>query len=200
VDTKLVKSAKLQMLISKFEEIKMLEDEIFGEFYTKISDLRNTMVSLGKTISDVILIHKIIRSLLERFRIKVTIIEESKDLEEMKIEELVGSLQTYEYSLPPIKKAKTIALKASKKKARVSSEEDSDNEEDAMAMLAKNFGRLMKNGKFKKKFTERLKKVPRESEPEEAKKDPTFPRCFECSGFGHIRANCGNLKQGKGKA
>jgi len=29
--TKLVKSAKLQILISKFEEIKMLEDEIFGE-------------------------------------------------------------------------------------------------------------------------------------------------------------------------
>jgi hypothetical protein len=30
--TKLVKSAKIQMLISKFEEIKMLEDETFGEF------------------------------------------------------------------------------------------------------------------------------------------------------------------------
>jgi hypothetical protein len=28
--TKLVKSAKLQMLISKFEEIKMLEEETFG--------------------------------------------------------------------------------------------------------------------------------------------------------------------------
>jgi len=41
----------------------------------------------------------------------VTTIEESKDLEEMKIEELVGSLQTYEYSLPPVKKAKTIASK-----------------------------------------------------------------------------------------
>jgi hypothetical protein len=37
--TKLVKSAKLQMLISKFEEIKMLEEETFREFYTKISDL-----------------------------------------------------------------------------------------------------------------------------------------------------------------
>jgi hypothetical protein len=44
----------------------------------------------------------------------VTTIEESKDLEEMKIEELVGSLQTYEYSLPPVRKVKTIALKASK--------------------------------------------------------------------------------------
>jgi len=188
-------------LISRFEEIKMLEEETFGEFYTKISDLRNLMVSLRKTILDVKLIRKILKYLPERFIIKVTTIEESKDLDEMKIEELVGSLQTYEYSLPPVKKAKTIAHKASKKKARVSSEEDSDNEKDAVAMLAKNFGRLMKNEKFKKKFTERLKKTPRESEPEEAKKkDPRGPKCFECSSFGHIRADCGNLRQAKGKA
>jgi hypothetical protein len=119
----------------------------------------------------------------------------------MKIEELVGSFQTYEYSLPPIKKAKTITLKASKKKASVSSEEDSDNEEeDAVAMLAKNFERLMKNEKFKMKFIERLKKAPKETEPEEAEKDPRGSRWFDCSGFRHIRANCGNLKQAKGKA
>jgi hypothetical protein len=67
-----------------------------------------------------------------------------------------------------------------------------------VAMLAKNFTRLLKNDKFKKKFSERLKKAPKESEPEESeKKHPRGPRCFECSGFGHIRANCGNLKQGK---
>jgi hypothetical protein len=61
--TKLVKSAKLQMLISRFEEIKMMEDETFGEFYSKMSDLRNSMVSLGKIVSDVKLIRKILRSL-----------------------------------------------------------------------------------------------------------------------------------------
>jgi hypothetical protein len=160
--TKLVKSAKLQMLIYRFEEIKMLEEETFREFYTKISDLRSLMMSLRKTVLDVKLIQKILRSLLEHFRIKVTTIEESKDLDEMKIEELVGSLQTYEYSLPLIKKAKTISLKASKKKASVSFEEDSDNEEDAVAMLAKNLGRLMKNEKFKKKFIKRLNKAPRD--------------------------------------
>jgi hypothetical protein len=157
------------MLISRFEGIKMLEEETFEEFYTKISDLRNSIVSHEKSVSDVKLIWKILRSLPKRFSIKMTIIEESKDLEEMKIEELMGSLQTYKYSLPPVKKAKTIALKVSKKKARVSSKEDSDNEEDAVAMLVKNFGRLMKNDKFKKKFTERLKKALREFRPEEAK-------------------------------
>jgi uncharacterized protein YjaG (DUF416 family) len=199
--TKLVKSAKLEMLISKFEEIKMSEDETFGEFYSKMSNLRNQMVSHGKTVSNVKLFRKILRYLPERFRIKVTTIEESKDLEEMKIEELVVSLQTYEMSLPPVKKLKTIALKASKKKVKVSSGDDSEDEEKVVAMLAKNFGRLMRNQQFKKKFSEKIKKVPREAEPEECeKKDPRGLRCYEYSGFGHIRADCGNLKQGKGKA
>jgi hypothetical protein len=136
----------------------------------------------------------------EHFRIKVTTIEESKDLEEMKIEKLVGSLQTYEYSLPPVRKAKTIALKASKKKTRFSSDEDSDIDEDVVAMLAKNFERFMKNDKFKK-FSNRLKKAPQNIELEEAeKKDPRGPKCFECSGFGHIRTDCANLKKVKGKA
>jgi hypothetical protein len=67
-------------------------------------------------------------------------------------------------------------------------------------MLAKNFGGLMRDDRFKKKFSEKMKKAPREAEPEEEeKKDPRGPRCFECSGFGHIRADCGNLKKGKGK-
>jgi hypothetical protein len=134
-------------------------------------------------------------------RIKVTTIEESKDLEEMKIKELVGSLQTYELSLPPVKKLKTIALKASKKKVEASSEDDFEEEEKAVVMLAKNFRRLMRDDQFKKKFSEKVKKAPRKAKPEEEeKKDPRGPRCFECSGFGHIRADCGNLKKGKGKA
>jgi hypothetical protein len=114
---------------------------------------------------------------------------------------LVGSVQTYELSLSPVKKLKTIALKASKKKVEASSEDDYEEEEKAMAMLAMNFRRLMRDDRFKKKFFEKVKKAPREAEPEEEeKKDPRGPNCFECSGFGHIRVDCGNLKKGKGKA
>jgi hypothetical protein len=58
------------MLVSQFEIIKMLEDESFNEFYIKISDLRNSMVNFGKKISDAKLIKMILKSLLERFRIK----------------------------------------------------------------------------------------------------------------------------------
>jgi hypothetical protein len=142
--TKIVKSTKLQMLASQFEGIKMQEDESFNEFHTKISYLRNSMMSLGRKISYAKLIKKILRSLPERFKIKVTTIEESNDLDAMKIEELVRSLQTYEFSLPPAKKVKSIALKAAKGKSRVSSDEDT-NEDDGLAMLARNFRKLMKN-------------------------------------------------------
>jgi hypothetical protein len=44
----------------------------------------------------------------------------------------VGSLQTYELSLPSVKKVKTIALKASKKKVEVSSGDDSKDEEKVL--------------------------------------------------------------------
>jgi hypothetical protein len=168
----------------------MLENETFGEFYTRINDLRNSMVSLGKKVSDAKLIKKILRSLPERFKIKVTSIEESKDLDSMKIEELVESLQTYEYSLPPVKKAKGMAFKAAKSK--VSSYEDSDNEEE-LAMIANKINKLMKTDRF----IEGLKETPSQAEPEE---DSRGQRCCECSSFGHMRAECTNLKQVKGKA
>jgi hypothetical protein len=83
------------MLVSQFEGIKKLEEESFNDFYTKISDLQNSIINLERKIFDAQLIKKILRSLPKRFRIKVTTIEESKDLDNMKIEELVGSIQTY---------------------------------------------------------------------------------------------------------
>jgi hypothetical protein len=46
------------MLVSQFEGIKILEEEFFNEFYTKISDLRNSMINLGKKISNAKLIKK----------------------------------------------------------------------------------------------------------------------------------------------
>jgi len=78
----------------------------------------------------------------------------------MKIEELVGSLQTYEYSLTPIKKAKGMAFKATK--SIVSPDEDLE-EEDEVAILAKNINKVMKTDKFIK----RPRETPSEVEPEE---------------------------------
>ena len=109
--TKKVKDTKLQMLTTQFEELRMSEDESFDSFYSKINEVVIGKFNLGEKTEDLKVVRKILRSLLESFHAKVTAIEESKDLDEIKVQELIGSLQTYELSLPNQGKSKSLALK-----------------------------------------------------------------------------------------
>ena len=98
--TKKVKDIKLQMLTTRFEELKMSEDESFDLFYSKLNEVVIGKFNLGEKTEDSKIVRKILRSLPESFRVKVTSIEESKDLDDIKVQELIGSLQTDELSLP----------------------------------------------------------------------------------------------------
>jgi hypothetical protein len=103
-----VKTSKIQMLASQFEEIRVEEEETFNEFYSKISTIRNFTINLGKKMIDVKMNKKILRSLPARFIPQIVAITQSQDLETMKVEELVGSLQTFELLLPKPKKIQKI--------------------------------------------------------------------------------------------
>ena len=135
--TKKVKDTKLQMLTTRFEELKMSEDESFDSFYSKLNEVVIGKFNLGEKTEDSKVVRKILRSLPKSFRAKVTAIEKSKDLDEIKIQELIGSLQTYELGLPSHKPSKSLALKTIIERMDNSTEED-DVEKD-VAFLAKNF-------------------------------------------------------------
>ena len=109
--TKKVKDTKLQMLTTRFEELKMSEDKSFDSFYGKLNEVVIGKFNLGEKTEDSKIVRKILRSLPESFRVKVTTIEESKDLDNIKVQELIGSLQTYELSLPSQRESKSLALK-----------------------------------------------------------------------------------------
>ena len=98
--TKKVKDTKLQMLTTRFEELKMSEDESFNSFYSKLNEVVVSKFNFEEKTEDSKILRKILWSLPESFRAKVTTIEESKDLNDIKIQELIGSLQTYKFSLP----------------------------------------------------------------------------------------------------
>ena len=90
--TNVVKINKLQQLTSKFESIRMSDDESFDEFYIKLNDIVNSAYNLGKIYDQPKIVRKILRSLTEDFRPKVTTITESKDVDSIPIDKLVGSL------------------------------------------------------------------------------------------------------------
>ena len=89
----------------------MFDDESFDEFYVKLNDIVNSAYNLGEIYDQPKIIWKILRSLTENFRSKVTAITESKDVDSIPVDELVGSLQSYELDLPKTSKSKSIALK-----------------------------------------------------------------------------------------
>ena len=149
--TKKVKDTKLQKLITRFEELKMSEDESFYSFYSKLNEVIVSKFNLGEKTEDSKIVRKILRSLSESFRAKVTAIEESKDLNDIKVQELIGSLQTYELSLPTQRKSKSLALKTINERLEVHDSSDKDVVDKEVAYLVKNFQKFLKfknNGKF----------------------------------------------------
>ena len=90
--TKKVKDMKLQMLTTRFEEFKIGDDESFNSFYGKLNEIVIAKLNLEEKIEDTKVVRKILRYLPESIHPKVMTIEQSKDLDEIKIQELIGSL------------------------------------------------------------------------------------------------------------
>lgn len=74
----------------------MNEYETVSEFHIKLSGIDNTSFALGEKMSGENLTKKILRLLPKKFDMEVTGIEEAYDLSSIKVDEHIGSLQTFE--------------------------------------------------------------------------------------------------------
>ena len=129
----------------------MSEDESFDSFYSKLNEVVVSKFNLGEKTEDSKIVRKIFQSFLESFCTKVTAIEESRDLDDIKVQELIGSLQTYELSLPIQRKSKSLTLKTINERLEVHDSSDDDVVDKDVANLVKNFRKFLKfknNGKF----------------------------------------------------
>ncbi|KAK2429199.1 gag-protease polyprotein [Trifolium repens] len=192
--TSKVKSSRLQLLLTKFENLRMKEEETIYDFHMNILDLANSFDSLGERLSDEKMVRKILRSLPKRFDMKVTAIEESQDIASMKVEEVIGSLQTIEmnFSNKPEKKEKSIVLSSN------TDNEEADEEDlsDDIALLGKQFKRILKNV-GRKSNVEHIEFDIRKqgNTSSKTKTDNKLIQdrdiqCRECEGYGHYRSEC----------
>ena len=94
--TSRVKDSKVNILLHDFELFHMKPSETVVDMYTRFTDVVNGLKSLGKSFSDFELVNKVLRSLSKTWDSKVTAIQESKNLNQFPLEELIGSLITYE--------------------------------------------------------------------------------------------------------
>ena len=104
----------------------MSEDESFVSFYSKLNEVVISKFNLSEKTEDLKIVRKILHSLPESIRAKVTAIEESKNLDDIKVQELIGSLQTYELLLPSQRKSKSLALKTINERVEAHDASDED--------------------------------------------------------------------------
>ena len=133
----------MQQLTSKFESIRISDDGSFDEFYAKLNDIVNYAYNLGEIYDQPKIVRKILRSLTEDFRPKVTAITKSKDVDSIPVDELVGSLQSYELDLSKTSKSKTMALKSIDDVD--ASGFDDELSATEISYLAKNFRNFLRN-------------------------------------------------------
>ena len=68
----------------------MDENASVNDFYTKLSDIVYSSFNLGEPIAENKIAKKILRSIHERFHAKVVAIDENKDLDTLRVDQLVG--------------------------------------------------------------------------------------------------------------
>ncbi|KAA0032736.1 gag-pol polyprotein [Cucumis melo var. makuwa] len=144
--TSKVKISRLQLITSKFEALRMNEDESVSDYNKRVLEIANESLLLCETIPDSKIVRKVVRSLPSKFDMKVTAIEEAHDITTLKLDELFGSLLTFEMATADreSKKGKGIAFKST----HVSEEAGCDTEanmDESIALLTKQFTNALQN-------------------------------------------------------
>ncbi|GAU37336.1 hypothetical protein TSUD_395170 [Trifolium subterraneum] len=206
-----VKISRLQILTRKFENLKMKEDESVHDFYMNVMDFANSFDDLGEKMSDEKIVRKILRSLTKKFDMKVIAMEEAQDISTMRVDELIGSLQTYESSVNERieRKNKSIAFVSN------AAEEDEEDEQDsgeslseAIVMLERQFNKVLRKADKDswKGAKNNASDIMRNTDAQKKSKGDEKPtvnkgiQCHECEGYGHIRTECGTYLRNQKKS
>ncbi|XP_039683064.1 uncharacterized protein [Medicago truncatula] len=127
---------------------------------------------------------------------------QAKDLKSMNLEDLIGSLRAHEVVLQgdkPVKKVKSLALKASQQTSSVTEDDLQETQEieevheeeaeDELALISKRIQRMMmRRNQIRKKF-------PNTSNNNRTETDKSQVTCFGCNKTGHYKSECPDIKK-----
>ncbi|CAM8890146.1 unnamed protein product [Rhodiola kirilowii] len=205
-----VKISRMEMVKSKFENLRMQEDETIADFNTRVLDISNESFALGEPMSEETLVRKMLRSLPKRYAMKALAVKKAHDVRTMRLDELMGSLQAHQMEMEmememdeeeQHKKVKCVGLQS-----EVTNVLDKEGEmsEQLYVMMARNFmrrlnnegsdpgdssnSRIQKEGKFQRKY--------KSGDYGQDNKGKGI-QCKECEGYGHFQAECVNTRKKK---
>ncbi|GAU10265.1 hypothetical protein TSUD_420340 [Trifolium subterraneum] len=156
-----VQNAKARLLIQQYELFTMKPDEDIETMFSRFQTLVSSLGVLKKSYTTSDHVWKILNSLTDKWRPKVTTIEEAKDLEKISLESLISNLKSHEMD-----------------EEDSSSDDQEEEEDEELAMFTRNFQKWARMSKSRKGNSSR-------STPNREEKN-----CFKCNKPGHFIAEC----------
>ncbi|GKB86458.1 zf-CCHC domain-containing protein, partial [Tanacetum coccineum] len=161
-----VKDNKIDLLVQQYEQFTILEEEYIDSGFARFNTIITSLKALDECFSSKNYVRKFLRALHPKWRAKVTVIEESKDLSSLVLDELISNLKVHDVVMKKDseiyrgkkERIKFIALKAKK--------ESSDDEIRHPIAMTKNM-----------------------LWPDE-KKGKSDRKCFRCGDPNHLIGDC----------
>ncbi|GJS36208.1 retrovirus-related pol polyprotein from transposon TNT 1-94 [Tanacetum coccineum] len=189
-----VKDNKIDLLVQQYEQFVISENESINSALARFNTIITNLKALDEGYTSKNYVRKFLKALHPKWRVKVTTIEESKDLTSLSLNELIGNLKFHEMIIKKdseIVKNKgerrSLALKAKKE----SSDEEcstSESEDEEYAMAVRDFNKFFKRrGRFLRQPRNNKKtfQISRDN-----KNDKIERKCFRCGDLNHLIGEC----------
>ncbi|KAK2387936.1 hypothetical protein QL285_061661 [Trifolium repens] len=164
-----VKKVKLQSLRKQYENLNMKNNEKVPEYISRMILITNEMKACGETLSEQVIIEKVLRSLTPQFDYIVVAIEHSKDLSTMRVEELESSLEAHELRMT----------------------ERTSEREAEQALKASFVNKDQKQNRHgRAQMSEAFYSDEKKYQKRKEKSDKKNVQCYCCKNFGHYANDC----------
>ncbi|XP_050895721.1 uncharacterized protein LOC127102394 [Lathyrus oleraceus] len=187
-DEKLNK-VNMQSLRKKYENLQMKYDETIIEFFSKMVGLINQIKSYGEKTPELRKVEKVLRDLPLKFDHIVVAIEKSKDLSEMKLEELQAYLEAHEIRLKQ-RDSEKVFEQALQAKFFKKMKENSSNNKKVKQKWKKKLNDNGDVGKASRSQGETIINGANQNQKVKKKVDMKEVQCYCCHKFCHYVRYC----------
>ncbi|KAJ0522523.1 putative RNA-directed DNA polymerase [Helianthus annuus] len=187
--------ARIQMLTSELDGLKMSETESIDEYAAKLGGVQSKYKSLGATLEEEVVVRKFLNSMPDKYLPIVSSIEQFADIEKMAFEDVVGRLKAYEER----NKFKNVNESSSQSQLMFT-----QNEKKVENYRGR--GRYNGRGRGYPRWNNERENMndeqgeDRKKKPEEWQDRRKNLRCYNCDKIGHYSSECKAPSKGKEEA
>ncbi|GJW75333.1 zf-CCHC domain-containing protein [Tanacetum coccineum] len=189
-----VKDDKIDLLVQQYKQFIISEDKSIDSAFARFNTIITSQKALDEGYSSKNYVRKFLRALHPKWRVKVTAIEESKDLTSLSLDELIGNLKVHEMTIKKdseIVKAKGERKSLALKDKKESSDEEcstSESEDKEYAMAVRDFKKFFKRrGRFVRQSRKDKNTFQRSRDDKNGKSDR---KCLRCGDSNHLIGEC----------